>query len=72
MKVVVISVPLQGHDILQKMLRISFQFLPKYGFLEILTAALCLTADKSDTAGRFSSYEDSVQRVCGLSNIQFS
>ena len=51
MKVVVISVPLQGHDILQKMLRISFQFLPKYGFLEILTAALCLTANKSDTAG---------------------
>ena len=32
MKVVVISVPLQGRDILQKMLQISLCVLPKYGF----------------------------------------
>ena len=72
MKIVVISVPLQGRAILQKMLWISFDVLPKYGFVEILTAALCLTADKSDTAGRFSSHEDSGQRVCGFRNIEFA
>ena len=72
MKVVVISVPLQGHDILQKMLRISFRLLSQDGFAEILIATLCLTADKSDTAERFSSHEDSVQRVCVFRNIQFA
>ena len=63
MKVVVISVPLQGRDILRKMLRISFSHLPFNGLLEILTTALCLTDNESDTAGRFISHEDSGQRV---------
>ena len=49
-KVVVINVPLQGRDTIQKMLWISFGFLPFNGFSEILTTALCLTANKSDTA----------------------
>lgn len=53
------------------MLWISLYVLPKYDLPETLTATLCLTVDKSDTAGQFRSHEDSVQRVYGVRNIEF-
>ena len=72
MKVVVISVPLQGRDAIQMMLWISLNHLPFDGFTEILATALCLTANKSDTAWRFISHEDSEQRFLWKHNIMLN
>jgi len=52
------------------MLWISVFLLSQDGLLKILTTALCLTDNKSDTARRFISHEDSGQRVLWAQHLE--
>ena len=71
MKVADINVPLQGRCIIQMMLWISWRHLPKNDFSEIMTTVLCLTDNKSDTAGRFNyeGFEDAKILACNDADI---